>query len=71
MEELFADFRAGVEAVFMQGPTVQLEALATRLHATKPHLDELVSPHCSIPSCPSLHDGVPPCFKWGASVDDL
>lgn len=47
MEELFASLRTDVEAVFMQAPTVQLEAVATKVEAMSPHLEELV---CSSPS---------------------
>lgn len=42
LEELFAALKADVEAVFMQGPSVQLEARATQLQAMKPHIEGLV-----------------------------
>lgn len=48
MEDLFGSLRSDVEAVFMQAPTVQLEALATKVEAMSPHLEELVS---SLPEC--------------------
>ena len=43
LEELFSALKADVEALFMQAPTVHLEALATQLHAMEPHLEELVT----------------------------
>ena len=43
MEELFGSLRSDVEAVFMQAPTVQLEAVATKVEAMSPRLEELVS----------------------------
>lgn len=48
LEEVFGALKADVEAVFMQGPTVQLEAVAVQLQALRPHLDELVRllPNC-------------------------
>ena len=48
MEDLFGSLRSDVEAVFMQAPTVQLEAVATKVEAMSPHLEELVSllPEC-------------------------
>ena len=42
MEELFGSLRTDVEAVFMQAPSVQLEAVATKVDAMRPHLEELV-----------------------------
>lgn len=42
LEDMFGSLRSDVEAVFMQAPSVQLEALATQLEAMGPHLDELV-----------------------------
>ena len=43
LEELFSALKADVEALFMQAPTVHLEALAAQLHAMEPHLEELVT----------------------------
>lgn len=46
IEELFISLRADVEAVFMQAPTVDLEALATRVDSMKPDLEALASFSC-------------------------
>lgn len=52
MEELFGGLRSDVESVFMQAPTVQLEALATQVDTLQPRLEELVS-HATL-FCPLL-----------------
>lgn len=43
VEDLFSSLRADVEAVFMQAPTVQLEALATKVDSSQPLIEEMVS----------------------------
>lgn len=53
LEEGFGGLRTDVEAVFMQAPTVHLEALATQVDAMTPHLDELVrTPPTFLPQPP-------------------